>query len=286
MATPNSIPPTTPGQITHEVAAKWFDPNVTVPPQARDLLESYSHIPPVEVENHIITLRNKAWALWPYPCLGQFRFLELNLSARDLYPSLLNRLRAGGTFLDVGCCLGQDIRKLVHDGVPSENLAGIELEGGFIDLGYELFRDRDRIQAKFVQGNVLEDGGVVEEFEGRFDVVQLGMILHLFTWEEQVRAFEHAIRMLKKDGEGMVIGQAVGHLDELSMPSWGKKETFRHNEASFRRLVSDVEAKTGTKWDVDVTLDEGLSIFDGKRFWDDPKTRRLLFKTTRVKQER
>ena len=43
------------------------------------------------------TQRNKAWEVHHYPCLGQFRFLELNLSARpsgDLYARLLSMLKS------------------------------------------------------------------------------------------------------------------------------------------------------------------------------------------------
>lgn len=216
--------------------------------------------------------------MWPYPCLGQFRFLELNLAGRaDLYPWLVARLSGGDRFLDVGCCLGQDIRKLVHDGVPGENLVGAELNGGFIDLGYELFRDRDSLGARFVTADILDGDGAWREFEGQMDVVQLGMILHLFSWDEQVKVFEHAIRVLKPDRKGVaIIGQATGNVDGLPGPSWDKS-TFRHNAATFTKLIDEISAKTGTKWDVKASLDEGLSIFDGKRTWDDPKTRRLLF---------
>jgi SAM-dependent methyltransferase len=196
--------------------------------------------------------------------------LELNLSQReDLYPRLLARLRAGDTFLDVGCCLGQDIRKLVFDGVPGENLTGAELNQGFLDLGYELFCDADTLQATFLNANILEEGGILlGGYRGKFDVVQLGMILHLFSWEEQVKVFEHTIKLLKPDKPGTsIIGQATGHLDGISSLGW-TKDSFKHNVESFKHLVAEVESTTGTRWEVKAELDTGLSIFDGKRTWD------------------
>jgi hypothetical protein len=36
--------------------AKWFDETVTVPPQARELLEEYSHVPAADVQDHVIAL--------------------------------------------------------------------------------------------------------------------------------------------------------------------------------------------------------------------------------------
>ncbi|KAH8899965.1 hypothetical protein GQ53DRAFT_205443 [Thozetella sp. PMI_491] len=267
-----------------EVTVKWFDKDVNVPPQARDLLENYSHVSSEEVEKTVIELRDKAWEVWPYPCIGQFRFLELNLAGRTgLYERLVARLKAGDTFLDVGCCLGQDIRKLAYDGVPGDNLAGAELNGGFIDLGYELFRDKETLSARFIVANILEEDGPLREYHGQFDVVQLGMILHLFSWEEQVQAFAHAAKLLKADKPGTsVIGQATGHLDGIKTGTW-QKQTFKHNGETFKKLIEEVSAKTGIQWEVrQAQLDTGLSIFDGKRTWDDPKTRRLLFEIQRV----
>lgn len=41
---------------SREHTVKWFDETATVPPQARELLENYSHIPPAEVQDHVVTL--------------------------------------------------------------------------------------------------------------------------------------------------------------------------------------------------------------------------------------
>lgn len=236
-----------------------------------------------------------------YPCLGQFRFLELNLSARprgDLYERLLSTLRSSPSspaFLDVGACLGQDVRKLIHDGAPRASVAGAELSQTFIRLGHELFRDSPADVA-MVQADILAPLGGKEgegqgaaplgRFRGRLSVVQLGMILHLFTWEEQVAAFENAVALLRDKPGVLIIGQATGNLDGVVTQTLtvggANKGTCKHNVESFQRLVKDFEARTGTKWDVKAELDEGLSVHDGKRTWDDPKTRRLLFELERV----
>lgn len=221
----------------------------------------------------------------PYHCLGRWRFLELNLSARsDVYPELLARLRdKGQTLVDVGCCLGQDVRKLVYDGVPSENIVAVELQAGFVDLGYELFRDRDTLKTRFVVGDIMEeDGVVVRELEGRFDVVHLGMILHLFGWEDQVKLIRQAMRLLKAEGDVLLLGQQAGNLDGATSSSG--RGTFRHNDETFKKLVAEVGAATGTKWDVKASLDNPISIQDGTRAWNDPKARRLTFEVRRKRE--
>ncbi|KAK3385502.1 hypothetical protein B0H63DRAFT_183533 [Podospora didyma] len=264
-------------------AAEWFDQTVTIPPQARELLEKYSRIPPDRLEQTVINLRNRAWLTWPYPCIGQFRFLKLSLANRDdLYPRLLARLQAGDTILDLGCCLGQDIRKLAFDGAPATSLFGAELKADFIDLGYELFRDRDRAnRATFFQADILDQEGPLAEYRWQFDVLNLGMVVHLFSRAEQLALFKHAIKLLKPATPGTaIIGQAWGHLDGVATPAEPGKERFKHNVETFKALVAEIEAETGTRWEVNAELD---SEFDAaERPWDDIRTRRLLFEITRV----
>lgn len=190
--------------------------------------------------------------------------------------------------MDIGACLGQDVRALIAAGAHPSTVAGAELSGTFIELGYELFRD-DPQTVRMVQADVLaplDDGNALAGWKGQLKVVQLGMILHLFSWEESVRAFENAIALLRDEKGVLIIGQATGNLEGLETrtlsPGGKDRVTWKHNVQSFERLVRDVEAKTGTKWDVKATLDEGLSVNDGKRTWDDPRTRRLLFEVERV----
>lgn len=168
-------------------------------------------------------------------------------------------------------------------------MVGAELSPTFIRLGYELFRDAPEDVA-MVRADILaplSEDGPLGQFRGRLRVVQLGMILHLFTWEEQITAFENAVALLRDEPGVLIIGQATGNLDGVVTQTLSvggaNKGTCKHNVESFKRLVGDVEARTGTRWDVKAELDEGLSVHDGKRTWDDPKTRRLLFELQRVK---
>jgi len=63
----------------------------------------------------------------------------------------------------------------VHDGAPGQNLYGFDVVD-FWELGFEMFRDRDRFGARFVRADVLADDGKLEEFEGWLDVVHIAMV--------------------------------------------------------------------------------------------------------------
>ncbi|KAK0724546.1 hypothetical protein B0H67DRAFT_550288 [Lasiosphaeris hirsuta] len=264
--------------------------DANIPWPARRLLEKYSHIPSEDVEKTVFgpgaSQRGRAWEVYPYPCIGHWDFLDFQLAARnDLYHNLLSRIKGGAKHLDIGCCLGHDIRKLIFDGAPSENLVGVEISQGYTDLGFDLFRDKETTKTRFFQGDVLESAGLWPQLEGKFDVVNIGMFLHLFTWEENIKVFERALKSLKTGELGTtIIGNAVGNINDGVMVHYNNEAIPTHNVESFQRLISQFEERTGTKWEVSAELDTGLGIYDGKRPYVDPKIRRLIFQITWIAQ--
>lgn len=78
-----------------------------------------------------------------------YQFLDLSLMTTDVYQEVLERVKHGENFLDLGCCFGQEIRQLVFDGAPSANTYGSDLWSDFLSIGYELFKDKDRLQTTF-----------------------------------------------------------------------------------------------------------------------------------------
>ncbi|KAK7709431.1 hypothetical protein SLS64_006344 [Diaporthe eres] len=126
--------------------------------------------------NTVLYQRDKAWDVYPYPCIGQFKFLALRLYEQPSYATVVRRLKQGAKYLDIGCCLGQDIRKLVMDGARPENLYGAELHAPFIDLSYELFRDRG-LASTFMEADALVPPGdsPLSRLKGEVDFVHLGI---------------------------------------------------------------------------------------------------------------
>lgn len=143
---------------------------------------------------------------------------------------------------------------------------------------------------RVVQADILtpldSNDNPLRTWKGQAKVVQLGMVLHLFTWEESIRAFTNAIALLRDEPGVLVVGIATGNVDGVEtrtlVPGGGQRATWKHNVETFERLVRDVEGVTGTRWEVRAWLDEGLGVKDGKRTWDDPRTRRLVFEIERV----
>jgi SAM-dependent methyltransferase len=205
----------------------------------------------LDKQSHSSTVwqRDKAWAVFPYGCVGSFRFLDLTPTIRDpLFHTVAARLRAPNskeTFLDVGCCLGHVVRQLIADGVPSERLYGTDLQALFLDLGYELFRDRDadKSRATYVAGDMLaeEDEGL-DRLTGRIDIIYASAFFHLFEREGQVRAAKRMVMMLNLGNpRAMIFGSNGGP----KVDGW---EKYVLDAERWRDMWNEVGEATETSW--------------------------------------
>ncbi|GFF96186.1 hypothetical protein IFM53868_08406 [Aspergillus udagawae] len=226
----------------------WYQAALTrVPDIAREIFRDYSGIPDEQITDHIHRVRDQAWDILPFPCIGLFRFLDFPAYLQPVYPEVLSRIRAGETFLDLGCCFGQDIRKLAHDGAPAENLIGVDTEPRFLDLGYQLFKDKDRLKAHFLTGDVLDEE-FLEDWGGKIDIIFLGSFLHLFNIEQQKAIVLQLSRLLRGRGS-LVFGRHLattgkgGTLRENAC-GWS---LYHHSQETIRRLW---EEDPNGKWEV------------------------------------
>jgi SAM-dependent methyltransferase len=139
-----------------------------------------------------------------------FRFLELSLITSDIYQQVLDRVKHGQKFLDLGCCLGQEISKLVFDSAPSVNTYGSDLHGDFISVGYEMFKDRDRLQTTFITADIFDDSSSLTELAGQMNTIYTGAFFHIFNLEQQEKIAVRIVQLLKPLPDSLVIGQQSG----------------------------------------------------------------------------
>ncbi|KAK1519496.1 cytochrome P450 55A1 [Colletotrichum costaricense] len=242
-------------------AAPWYSVEAQISAEARKMLEEYAGIPPDEVRDHVVAMRDKIWEVFPYPCIGEFHFLDFNLAHRPGYPQLLARLQdnPSARHLDIACCVGQDLRRLVHDGVASSKIVAVELEQGYIDAGYELFRDRDRLETRFVNADMLDDGDArLNAMEGTFDTAHLGLCLHLWTREQQMVVLRRVIRLLKQEPGVMIVGHAAGHADGIELKGVWDKPALRHNLETWEKMWAELSEQTGSKWKLNTVVSEQI----------------------------
>lgn len=166
-------------------------------------------------------------------------------------------MQGGHKLLDLGCSLAQDLRKLVYDGAPAQRLTGLELEQGFLDLGYDLFRDRETFAANLVSGDFFERR--IKGLKDRsFDIIHAAAFFHLFSWDDQAELMRHALRLLKPKSGSMIFGMqnAVAEPGVVRHPATRAGEVYRHNAASFEKLVLSVAKRDKLQVDSHAALEE------------------------------
>lgn len=244
----------------------------------RHLLETYSHIPPDEVEAHIYRIvsllfpipsltpsilttskREKAWSIMKYPCIGRFSFIKLSHFSDPTMVAAIARLKdpsSSDALLDLGCCVGQTVRQLAALGVPPARLFASDLRPEFWDIGYELFRDADRMPpSTFVAGDMLDPADPnLDSLDGKVTLVHAAHFLHLFSWEQQIVAASRIVRFLDlPQGNCVVFGRQIGSVEPGAREDW-RTRAYLHDETTFKKLWDEVGENTGTKWAVSVDV--------------------------------
>jgi hypothetical protein len=203
----------------------------------------------------------------PYPCIGLWTFVSLKQNKLKRAQAALARLLpkdSEDALLDLGCCVGQFNRKMVNEGVSPDRLYGTDLQTEYLDLGFELFRDKDRWpEGHFVAGNMIEPteeekaGQSLALLDGKVTLIHAANFFHLFSWEKQVTAGARLVRFIKPGAKDVVIfGGQTGTLkpptrEEAEKNPFGR---FLHNEKTFGELWDEIGERTGTKWRVEVTM--------------------------------
>lgn len=113
--------------------------------------------------------------------------------------------RPDALLLDIGCGLGDDLRRLAADGYPKQNLIGSDINGGLWDIGHTLFRSTERsFPARFIEDDIVgprytsfplqtDDTPSIADLSGSLSAIHASYFLHLFSHEQQ----QQVARVLK-----------------------------------------------------------------------------------------
>lgn len=237
--------------------------------------------------------------------MGSYLFAELALCKLPIYPTILKRLKCdpSSVYLEVGCGLAQDVRKLIADGAPAAQLRGTDLQAGLMAIGHDLFRDVEKLplsDGSNVQGNTFvvadflddSDASPLKAWEGSVDIVHASMFLHCFELPTQVRACKRIVAILRPQPGSLFVGRTGG----VSLAAGGPREeevrgplgriggvngtNYLHDVDSFREMWELVGRETGTGWKVEVVedeVDEG-----GGKYFSGEEHRWLRFEVVRL----
>jgi len=194
-------------------------------------------------------MRDKAWSIRSYPCTGLGVFLVPYIAKSPAYGTIVQTLKDGGTYLDIGCFIGADMRQLAFDGAPSDRMAGVDIVSHW-DIGVEMYRDQEMFKAMFVEADILNCDGVAEldALKRGVDVINVSAVLHQWDWKAQVEA-AGKITAFSKVGT-LVVGYQIGNIsgNEEESSATGHRQQ-RHNPESFAKMWDVVGEQTATKWE-------------------------------------
>jgi len=187
-------------------------------------------------------------------CIDALQFLQLGLKRNCFYNQVFeNRNISELQILEIGCCFGVDIRRLIADGANRRRVFGVDLSGLLIRLGFELFGDE--LKDIFFTADATSEGFVdvvSEKTGGMHDVIILQLVLHTVA-EREIFLIRNIHKLLKPGG--ILIGSTLATEEDLDQPMYVGAASQRrviHSERSLRRLFasygfSDIALKF-SKW--------------------------------------
>ncbi|GIK05079.1 hypothetical protein Aspvir_009178 [Aspergillus viridinutans] len=242
--------------------------------ETRKFLVEYTKIQPRTMEKHIIHIvsnisamvgktitlyhqqAKRAFEIESYPCFQKFMFLHFDLYHSPSYQLILEQTKAGNLFLDLGCGLGQDIRRLVYDGAPSENLIGLELRQAFVNLGHDLFQDKSDLKSKFLVQSFFADTPELMSLAKRVKVINSGMFMHLWDWEKQSEVAKRMIYLLAPEKGAIITGLHFGSRSAGMWEAVKESPMFVHSPETLKDLWRQCAQETGTFWEFQCVVEE------------------------------
>ncbi|KAJ5666773.1 hypothetical protein N7462_011182 [Penicillium macrosclerotiorum] len=232
-------------------SALYRDPLTEVQEPARSLLQDWSGIPAGKIAQHV----------------------------NDL---ILERVKNGDQFLDLGCCFAQEVRLLVAAGAPPQNVFGADLAPDFINQGYELFLDKEKLHTRFITSDIFNsESPLAKEFTGRLNIIHASNFFHQWGWAQQIEAGKQVIKLLAGTSGSMIIGSQVGskRAREIKFPALNIS-AFLHSMRTFKMLWEKVAQCIGIK--LEFNASENRFLDHEKYGWsEEMESVRIIF-TVRV----
>ena len=165
---------------------------------------------------------------------------------------------------------------------------GFDLEQRYIEMGYELFQDTDKLHARFVAGDFLAEprttkSGDLETLVDKADIVFASSLLHFWDWDDMLVATARLVSFTKSRTGSRVVGRQVGCLEAGSHTMPGTEgRVYWHNVESMKTFWDQVGARTGSRWHVNAGLYRSEEVKDERsRASSEPGLRTIWFSATR-----
>ncbi|KAJ0312366.1 hypothetical protein COL516b_001444 [Colletotrichum fioriniae] len=236
----------------------WTEDLPPLEEHTKRLFVDYAKIPENQLQEHLQEARKKAWNDCPYPCIGLWLFLKLQLRNNKEFDEAVRRTQQGENLLDFGCAIGQDLRSLVHAGSPPQTLHGIDLTPSFFPAGKSLFNDH-LTPITFLQANALSPPSTLpSSWLRKFSIITANYVQHCFDIADQETYATFLLALLSGKPNDLIFGRTAGTTEgEARREEMHKgQRLYRHTEASFVEFWTRVAAQHGRRARVETWVDD------------------------------
>ena len=183
-----------------------------------------------------------------YRCIQSLSFLKPKVQNLEAYARLLETYHRQGKVkvVDLGCCFGQETRKLMVDGIPPEMIWAVDVIDGYWAAGLELYSDGEDSKQRISHVNTVfadpcaaeVDDKIVPMLTADFDCVILMYVFHVLSLAQSEKLVQRMSLMLKKGG--FVMGTCVGSTEakDWHLTPDGKSTRHLHSIESLTELFS------------------------------------------------
>ena len=174
--------------------------------------------------------------------------------------------------------MGQDLRRLVHDGYPAQNIVATDLRRELWNAGRELFKDDEQtFPVKFVAGDIFKiTEGILDEssdsnlnadessgrpslvpYKGRISTIYTSLFFHVFNEAQQLRLARICAALLRKERGSIIFGCHMAADSDLGQEphTLREGELYMQNTESWRAMW---EGEFGQHV-MDGTIDEDIT---------------------------
>jgi len=222
------------------------------------LFSHYTGLEGDELMAYLQDFQTRALEIYLYGCIHNGGFAALRERAHREYPAILQYAKKGNFLVvDLGCCLGTDVRQFLLDGGDAHGtnkIIAVDLEQKFIDLGQDLYKGPTP-GIEFRTANLLDPtDSNVDDLTSKVNLLYTGAVFHLFD-EAQQRVFAKKIAsLLATVGEVAVFGWHRGAQVAGARPHRTGGIIFSHSPESWKELWTEILGADSKNWQINATL--------------------------------